>query len=68
MSVERKRGMFNERVKLAHERKEWVEENRRIDRMQYEACMGLVQKRKRSEGLALTASLRLTAMPVGIAT
>ena len=59
MSVQRKRGVFNEQVKLAHERKEWVEENRRIDRMQYEACMGVVQKRKRSEAIALSTCLRL---------
>lgn len=54
MSVQRKRGVFNEQVKLAHERKEWVEENRRIDRMQYEAYMSIIHKHKRSMALSLS--------------
>ena len=66
MSIQRKRGVFNEQVKLAHERKECVEENHRIDRMEYEACMGLVQKRKRSKFLALAAGLRIANMQLDL--
>lgn len=62
MSTQRKRVMFNEQIKLNHERKEWVEENRRIERMEYEACMGIVQKQKRSKFLALAAGLRIANM------
>ena len=47
MSNARKRSGFNERVKLAHERKDWVEENRRICRMEREAEVAFVQKQKR---------------------
>ena len=39
--------IFNERVQQAHERKEWMEECRRIDRMELEADISIAQKRKR---------------------
>jgi hypothetical protein len=64
MAEARKRGSFNERVKLAHERKVWVEENKRIERMQLESAMTQAQKRKRSEArmlLAFTAGMAATA-------
>jgi len=48
MSESRKRGSFNERVKMAHERKEIIEENRRIQRMEREASMSIQTKRKRA--------------------
>lgn len=71
MSNERKRGGFNERVKLAHERKDWVEENRRIERMERDADTATTQKRKRSEVkelLAFAAGLSGAAvtMPAGL--
>lgn len=47
MSTQRKRTTFNERVAQAHERKQIVEENRRICRMEREAEVAFVQKQKR---------------------
>ena len=47
MSTARKRCDFNERVKIAHERKEWVEECRRIDRMEHDAHMGIARKQSK---------------------
>lgn len=65
MSEARKRGSYNERVALAHERKQWVEENRRIERMEREAAMLPEQKRKRQEVrklLAITAGLMVAGV------
>ena len=47
MSVQRKRSNINERISLAHERKEQVKEDRRICRMEREADVAVAQKRKR---------------------
>lgn len=48
MSNARKRSGYNERITLAHERKEWVEESRRIARMELEMYMAACQRQKRS--------------------
>jgi hypothetical protein len=60
MSTERKRGQFNERVILAHERKEWIEENKRLERMEREAALLPMQRRKR------LIAQQLVAMTVGL--
>ena len=62
MAEARKRGSFNERVAMAHERKEWVEENRRIERMECEAQNSVAHKRNKNKVKSLLAiALALTA-------
>ena len=63
MSNARKRSGFNERVKLAHERKDWVEENRRICRMEREAEVAFVQKQKRYSAGVLVAKTAQIIFP-----
>jgi uncharacterized protein (DUF2345 family) len=68
MAEARKRGSFNERVKIAHERKVWVEENKRIERMQLESAMTQAQKRKRHEARLLVAFAAGIAATTGFST
>lgn len=57
MSAQRKKFSLNETIKLAHERKLWVQENQRIERMEREAYVSLQQKNKRQQAKALLASV-----------
>lgn len=66
MSTQRKRTLFNERIAQVQERKVWIEEDRRICRMEREADVAFAQKRKRYfEGnlKALTAQISFTTLP-----
>lgn len=64
MSIQRKRSSFNERVTLAHERKVWTEENKRICRMEREAEVAFMQKQKRFHAGSLVAKAAQIIFPV----
>ena len=63
MSIQRKRSSLNERITLAHERKVWVEENKRILRMEREAEVAFVQKQKRYSAGVLVAKTAQIIFP-----
>lgn len=46
MSIQRKRSDINERISLANERKLWVEEDRRIYKMERDADIAFAKKQK----------------------
>jgi len=56
MTIQRKRSSFNDRIKLANERKQWIEENRRIYQMEREANTAFSKKRKRFYARSLVAA------------
>ena len=56
MSATRKHTAFNERVNLANERKCWIEESRRNERMAHDADVAHAQKRKRSKQMLSTSA------------